>query len=826
MNIKHLHRSMALVAVASLGLAACGGGSKGGAAPPAAPPPAFNTDPSGTVSGSGTKGIIQNGVVEMSQFDASGELVLIGTGTTDVEGNYSVAYENYTGGPVQVCIKAATSGTPTTVVCDATDGEGCGVSPTDDRGAGKGDADESGFYELGETLPAPTGFELCTCLPGPPLAGVRAPITPFTQLVVARAAQRAADTALSESLAVALDRAASEINQLLGGLDVLRQEPINLADPAAVAAASPNQLVYAALSAATLANQVRSGPDAQPISLTAVISTLVAQAGSGAIQVSDLRKLVADAQAQLLGAGVASDNSGVLAELELQADDAQAACGEGVTDCSFDPAPAENAGSNGIARAKNLVANVRNTINGLNELEQPADAFGTQLEMAAAIIDPDDVQNADGSVTPVLGPVDFLFEGLAEVLGAAAFCVEDNTTVSGDDENTSAATCGPGYEVKGTYPADRTDEINGYLTTFGNFPATITVNSGQVTVAIKGMEADNVDADLTASFPNQAETTTTATLNASFTGTVFTTAAGPGLRLDIPSPDAGTTGATATLTKTGSVALSDGNDTTDDAKRISSASFNLPNITLAQTNAPPEQEGGAVSFTGELGGTIVRCTKASCVAREEAEPTLEEPDNGDATFFPSAVNLKGTFSNALNSTDLAVVVTVANAANFDPEFDNGSGDSLTTDNFPQASATVTFNAVLGTGDTQQAVRVLLTGTLNGVFVQPETEGDGTFSDPNVTATLTLLRRTPSDADLVQVFRVQGNTFDDGADTGGFVTVTDSANAQMQLNFPGTASDDGTQGEVRVDGAQVGVIRELSTGLVVVRYDDGTFETLF
>lgn len=828
MNIKYLHRSMALVAVASLGLAACGGGSKGGAAPPAAPPPAFNTDPSGTVSGSGTKGIIQNGVVEMSQFNASGELDLIGTGTTDAEGNYSVSYSGYTGGPVQVCIKAATSGTPTTVVCDATDGDGCGVSPTDDRGAGKGDADSSGFYELGEALPAPADFELCTCLPGPPLAGIRAPITPFTQLVVARAGQRAADTALSESLAVALDRAASEINQLLGGLDVLRQEPINLADPAAVAAASPNQLVYAALSAATLANQNRTGTE--PISLTAVISTLVSQAGSGAISVANLRTLVADAQAQLLGAGVASDNSGVLAELDIQADDAAAACDDGNpdtppvddADCDFDPAPADNAGSNGIARAKNLVGNVRNTINGLNELEQPADAFGTQLEMAAAIIDPPDVEDANGNVTEeVLGPVDFLFEGLAEVLGAAAFCVEDNTTVDGENETTAPATCGTMYEVKGIYPPERQTEIDGYVATFENFEATITVSSGQVTVGIVGMEADNVDADLSASFPNSAETTTTQTLNASFTGTVSTTATGPGLQLSIPSP-----GATATLTKTGNVALSDGDDTTDDARRIRSASFNLPNITLAQTNAPSTQEGGAVTFTGELGGTIVRCTKASCVARENAEPTELEPDNGDATFFPSAVNLKGTFSNALNSTDLAVVVTVANAANFDPEFDNGSGDSLTTDNFPQASATVTFNAVLGTGDTQQAVQVLLTGTLNGVFVQPETEGDGTFSDPNVTATLTLLRRTPSDADLVQVFRVQGNTFDDGSDTGGFVTVTDSVNAQMQLNFPGPASTDGTKGEVRVDNVKVGVIRELSTGLVVVRYDDGTFETLF
>lgn len=820
MNIKYLHKSMALVALASLGLAACGGGSKGGAAPPAAPPPAFNTDPSGTVSGSGTKGIIQNGVVEMGQFNSSGGLVSIGTGTTDADGNYSVSYSGYTGGPVQVCIKAraAADVTPelpaTTVVCDATDGAACGPTGATD-GSAPGDTNGNNTYDLGEALPAPADFELCTCLPGPPLAGIRAPITPFTQLVVARAGQRAADTALSESLAVALDRAASEINQLVGGLDVLRQEPINLADSAAVAAASPNQLVYAALTAATLANQNRTGTE--PISLTAVISTLVSQAGSGAIQVSDLRKLVADAQAQLLGAGVSSDNSGVLAELELQADQTQAACGEGVENCSFDPQPAENAGSNGIARAKNLVANVRNTINGLNELEQPADAFGTQLEMAAAIIDPADVEDANGNVTEeVLGPVDFLFEGLAEVLGAAAFCVEDNTDVNGE---TAAEICGSGYTVKGTYPPERQAEIDGYVATFGNFPATITVSSGQVTVAIVGSEADNVDADLTASFPNSAETTTTQTLNASFTGTVTTTATGPGLKLDIPSP-----GATATLTKTGNVALSDGNDATDDAKRIASASFNLPNITLEQTNAPSTQEGGAVTFTGELGGTIVRCTRQSCVDRENAEPTELEPDNGDATFFPSAVNLKGTFSNALNSTDLAVVVTVANAASFDPEFEDADGNDVTPDNFPQATATVTFNATLGTGDTAQVVKVLLTGTLNGVFVHPENDGtNGTFTDPNVSATLTLLRGSP----LVQVFRVQGNTFDDGDDTGGFVTVTDSVSAQMQLNFPGPANPDGvTKGDVRVDNVKVGVIRELSTGLVVVRYDDGTFETLF
>jgi hypothetical protein len=827
MNIKHLNLPVALVALASLGLAACGGGGGGGAAPaPAAPPPAFNTSPDGTVSGSGTKGIIRNGVVEMGQFNSSGALVPIGTGTTDENGNYSVSYTGYAGGPVQVCIKAraaadVTAELPaTTVLCDATDGAACGPTGQTD-GSAPGDTNGNDIYDLGEALPAPANFELCTCLPGPPLAGIRAPITPFTQLVVERAGQRAADTALSESLAVALDRAASEINQLLGGLDVLRQEPINLADSAAVAAATPNQLVYAALTAATLANQDRT----QAVDLNAVISTLVAQAGSGAISVSNLRNLVEDAQAQLLGAGVSADNSGVLAELNLQAQEASDACDDGdpetpvnEADCDFDPAPAENAGSNGIARAKNLVGNVRNTLNGLNELETPADAFGMQVEMAAALLDPADIEDENGNVTEeVLGPVDFLFEGLAEVLGAAAFCVEDNTTVDGDSRITTAATCGSGYTVNGTYPPEREEEIAGYLATFADFPATISVASGQVTVGIDGADG-NVDANLTASFPNNPELTTAQTLTANFTGTVFTTATGTGLQLSIPSP-----GATATLTKTGSVALSDGDDATDDAKRISSATFSLPGITLAQTNPPAEQEGGAVSFTGELGATIVRCTRQSCVDRENATPSEEEPDNGDASFFPSAVNLRGTFSNDQNSTDLSVSVTVANAANFDPEFENASGDTLTADNFPQASATLSFEAILGTGETQQAARVLLTGTLNGIFVQPENDGTGdTFSDPNVSATLTLFRGQP----FTQVFRVQGNTRDDGADTGGFVTVTDSVNAQMQLDFPGAVDPDGVKGEVRVDNVRVGVIRELSTGLVVVRYDDGTFETLF
>lgn len=807
-------------------LAACGGGGGGGAPPVNPNIPITNTDPTGTVTGSATKGTIRNAVVTMSQQNSSGTFVPIGTGTVGADGKYSVNYTGYSGGNVLVCVrgKASTDTPPlTTMVCDATDGAACGPTGVT-NGSAPGDANGNNIYDLGEELPLDQNFELCTCLPGPPVDGISAPITPFTELVRRRAEERDADAALAEDAQTALLRAASEINQLIGGLDVLRQEPINLADPVAVADADPSEVVYSALLAAVIGRATNDGGTA-PLDLQSIIENLAAATDGGRINLADFQELIAEAQEQLLGAGISSDESGVLAGLDAQAD----ACAADSSCTGFNPEPSTNTNAGPISRAKNLVANVRNVINGLNDLEAPGQTFATQVDMAAALLDPPDTINPDGSTTPVLGPVDFLFTGMAEVLGAAAFCVEDNTTVAVDgsgNETTAAATCNGSYTVKGTYPG-REAEIAGYLETFANFPATITVSTnGQVTVGIAGTEADNVEANLTAVFPNNAARTTTQTLNASFTGTVFTTASGTGLRLSIPSP------ATATLTKTGSVPLDDNNELTDDDdKSIDSASFNLPGITLEQTNAPAGQAGGAVSFTGAMGGSIVRCTKQSCMARESQTPTVADPHFGERTFVPSAFNWSGTFRNAANSTAMSVQVSVANAASFDPRLNNEStapqgSDTLTPTNFPDTTVTLQFDADLG--DVEPA-RVVLTGDLNGIFAQPETNcsscpAGSTYSDPNATANLQLFRLRGNPILPVQVFRLQANTVDDGNFTGVEATITDSDSASITLDFQGAEQD--ADGIVRVDGVQVGVVRELSTGLVIVRYDDGTFETLF
>ena len=58
-----------------------------------------------------------------------------------------------------------------------------------------------------------------------------------------------------------------------------------------------------------------------------------------------------------------------------------------------------------------------------------------------------------------------------------------------------------------------------------------------------------------------------------------------------------------------------------------------------------------------------------------------------------------------------------------------------------------------------------------------------------------------------------------------ITVTDSTGATRTINTPFTGEGDADIGEVRVDSNAVGIVRKLSTGLIIVRYTDGTFESL-
>lgn len=118
-----------------------------------------------TLSGTAAKGIIQSGIVTAVELDASGnDVATVGTTTTDASGHYELKLgDNYTGGVVRLRISA---GSNTTMKCDAFDG--CGTST------------------FGASVSLDAGFSLDAVVK-PSTDTVKVQITPLTHMAAARA---------------------------------------------------------------------------------------------------------------------------------------------------------------------------------------------------------------------------------------------------------------------------------------------------------------------------------------------------------------------------------------------------------------------------------------------------------------------------------------------------------------------------------------------------------------------------------------------------------------------------------------------------------------
>ncbi len=716
-------------------LTGCGGGGGGGDNPPP------STGTSGTISGSAVKGVIKNAIVDLDQFGSGNALVRIGGGSTDATGVFVVSYSGYTGGPVQLTVRARKSADPagpaTTVVCDVTDGSGCGIGPA--GGAS---------YALGAEIPAPLDFQLRTCLPEPPANGVRAPVTPFTEIVVRRASERQATIAAEADLRTALLNAASEISQLVGGVDVLRLEAIDLSNPTAVQNATPDQLTYSALVAAVLRRSVVSGGNGSD-ALNNAISSLVASTQNGQISAADLRNLTKRAQEQLLGLG-RSDASGILATLNEIANEADANTG-GI----FDPAPLPQAAADQITRAKNLVQTVRNTVQAQKDLETPANTFEAEVEAANLVFKP---------------RVNSLFESLGLAVNTAGSFYE---TQQGNDGEKSLDS------------VDSSDESQ---------TATITItNSGDnSTVSVNG-NVRNEKVNLLVTFTRNPETSTAQTLSASIvTGSIETHGSGDGARLVIAT-------GTATLNKSNAAVIQENLD------NIVNASFSL-DATISQINVSSVKP---ISFRGQVNASAVKCIKQSCTDRVSR--------GLDATIVPSHFDLTGTFSNTSNSAQASVTADLTNATTFDPKGWAEDG-AIAIGNVPQVTATIAFDATLAG---VPSARVVISAALTDIAL---VKGPASIDrGPIGTVTMTALRGGN------QVFRLQAITT--AIATDGTIqvvsTVTDSTGATLTVTQKsGQNGPKKIIGQVAVDGILVGTVSQLSSGLTVIRYNNGTFETLF
>jgi len=690
---------------------------------------------SGTVSGSAVKGVIKNAIVDLDQFGPDNSLIRIGGGSTDAAGAFVIRYSGYTGGPVQLTVRARQStdpaGPPTTVVCDITDGTACGVNPA-----------TNAPYPLGAEIPVPSGFQIRSCLPEPPANGVMAPVTPFTEIVVRRAAQRRATIAAESDLRTALLNAASEVSQLIGGLDVLRLEAIDLSNPTAVQNATPDQLTYSVLIAAVLRQAVVNGGDGS-VALNAAISKLVADTEGGRISAGNLRNLTQTAQAQLLGLG-RSDPSGLLATLADNANQADANTG-GI----FDPEPPSQAGADQITRAKNLIQTVRNTVQAQKDLEAPANAFENEVKAANMVFEP---------------RANSLFESLSTAVDEAAAFFD---TQSGADGTTTISTVSDSG-------APQTADV------------TLSNSGGNANVSVVG-RVRNEAINLSVAFSQDPEHSTDRKLIATIgpNSTIQTSGTGDGAKLLIAI-------GTATLNKSDDLAIK------ENLSNIADVSFAL-DATLSQVNVTNVSP---LTFRGQIDASAVKCTHASCNDRVAL--------GRDATIVPKHFNLTGTFANASNSFQASVTADLADAENFDHKGIKGPGD------VPQVTASIAIDASLAGVPT---ARVVISGTLTDI-APAHGASNPLDNGPIGTVTVTVSRAAD------QVFRLQTTSTAVSNDTIKVVSkITNSTGATLTITF-NTDDIDTDIGRVTVDGVSVGKARKLSTGLIIIRYNDGTFESLF
>lgn len=302
-----------------------------------------------TVSGVAMKGVIRQGLVAVVELDDSGnELGTVGTAVTDDTGRYSAELDDsYAGGALLMRVTADAN---TTMICDVHVDEGC---------------------TYGDPVALESTFKLQAVVPELEGGAAVAQITAMTNMAVERARENGGLSRQS------IRSANSEVSQLVG-VNVLSTEPVDITGENTEA--SEEALTYAAFLAG--AGQVAyEDPEGMARGLEKLaesfkdgkfdeddevgIDRLIDAVDDEAIR-SDVKNKVSALQSQIAGIRITVENG------------------------EFDPEPQDvSESSDDIAQAKVLVGEIRTWFKSFEELEDPMDAFGVEVEAAADVLNPD-----------------------------------------------------------------------------------------------------------------------------------------------------------------------------------------------------------------------------------------------------------------------------------------------------------------------------------------------------------------------------------------------------------------------------------------------------
>ena len=338
-------------------ISACGGGGSN----PAPGTPGFG---GATLTGVAAKGIVKAGQVTAEELGANGSVIaVVGSATTGEDGSYTLTIGgSYAGGPLRVTISTDTN---TQIKCDVLNG--CG-----NRDDGITDTQNPSTIDFGEWY-KPGTLSMTALVAGAQSGDkIDVAVTPYTHL--------AAVSAMSRSTldASAINEANSMVSNLVGGINILATQPVDITNTSAVNGAGGTQTTYAAMNAAiaTLADASSGHPD-----LMASLSTLSTSFADDEIDADDqganpnysLKEIFDNTNTVLTGVG-ATDSSGALSAMQNEIDNAVG----GKVQPSSNPQYV-----NRLAMIKAFVGDLRTWGHVIEqETQDKANAFGNELSFA------------------------------------------------------------------------------------------------------------------------------------------------------------------------------------------------------------------------------------------------------------------------------------------------------------------------------------------------------------------------------------------------------------------------------------------------------------
>ena len=832
------------VALALAAMVGCGGGggSSGGGSDDKKPSQVTTS----SVSGVAVKGIVQQGMVTAIELNDSGaELGSVGSAVTDAGGDYRIELSSqYQGGLLKLVLTADAN---TRMKCDSF--SGCGGT------------------DFGGTLALPDGFAM-NALVAPGGSTISGQITPLSHMVAARVLSQPDVSAQS------LNRAVSEINQLVG-VNVQSTGMVDITDSTMLAAAGDDAKQLALFNAGLADLIVNSG------NINTALSGLASSFADGAFDAGDAVTIDAILSAVSMAADQVSAHPAVAGYLDAAVDDVQQVLdviSSQVVAGGFDPEPASLINADEVAQAKSLLTDARSFLTAITEnYEDPMDAMaadvdaveeivsletqanlrlvGVVLEQVLADLSQRDLDLQQQLENPSTYTVDVFDEG-DEAVGAmtAQFAV--------DADGLSLSIAG----VVGETPAIPINLVLDTNITEDN----LTVNAD----VIEAFTADNVVLALSGSVTDASSELIFNTVTLRFDyddGLVVTGESDPVYEvawfdsasfigdIEVSVNDARFVG----RLEFDLVTLDQGVARRDEQLNVESfllaGTFSTPSgsadarVQLQLDNATEFDLFAYVSSESQIRGSmILEGLPASYENPGQNLATIVETAQGDGSqaLLETFVWYGGTHVGLWCQMQIDFL-TPEGSGPFTFNYSDDSDEALQRTSQFFIDARPLVESSLGYGDDLGYVDLQFMEyedpgyrVYYHAYLSPMVETENNFVSgrlsvtaqidspelPQATATIAITREQFRMADAIMTVAHDGQSYslevavDDQEDNAtGIVTLSNADGVELVLDVQ---AEDDVSGVARVGGKQVGVVSTTDDGLTLIRYNDGTFESLF